>query len=207
GHGIRNNRDRGPLVHEDKDGLEDEDGCPDDDTDGDHRPDAVDKCPNEPEDLDGFEDEDGCPDPDNDKDGIPDLQDKCPNEPEDGKPPFPKDGCPADKRAPEAVRQPDADAAPEVEVEVACAELDSDHDGIPDAQDKCPNEPETVNGVQDDDGCPDSGGVEVAKLDGDRLTIDRMPTLDGKNLSRGGQIIVDQLALVMRGHAEVSHWL
>jgi hypothetical protein len=61
--------------------------------------------------------------------------------------------------------------------------------------------------VADDDGCPDSGGVEVIALDGDRLAIDRMPTLDGKSLSRGGQIIVDQLALVMRGHDEVTRWL
>jgi len=44
-------------------------------------------------------------------------------------------------------------------------------------------------------------------VEGDRLSIDRMPTLDGKNLSRGGQIIVDQLALVMRGHDDVTRWL
>jgi len=51
------------------------------------------------------------------------------------------------------------------------------------------------------------GGATVVTLDGDRLAIDRMPTLDGRNLSRAGQIVVDQLALVMRGHAEVTHWL
>ena len=61
--------------------------------------------------------------------------------------------------------------------------------------------------MADDDGCPDSGGVEVVTVDGDRLSIDRMPTLDGKNLSRGGQIIIDQLALVMRGHDDVTNWL
>ncbi|HEY0250939.1 MAG TPA: outer membrane beta-barrel protein, partial [Kofleriaceae bacterium] len=32
---------------------------------------------------------------------------------------------------------------------------DSDGDGIPDDQDKCPNEPEDKDGFQDDDGCPD----------------------------------------------------
>ncbi len=32
---------------------------------------------------------------------------------------------------------------------------DRDHDGIPDDKDLCPDEPETVNGYKDDDGCPD----------------------------------------------------
>jgi outer membrane protein OmpA-like peptidoglycan-associated protein len=36
---------------------------------------------------------------------------------------------------------------------------DSDHDGIPDAADRCPGEPETYNGFEDDDGCPDRGRV------------------------------------------------
>ena len=203
GDGIPNSRDRCPLEPEDKDGFQDEDGCPDPDNDGDHRPDAVDKCPNEAEDIDGFEDDDGCPDPDNDKDGIPDLQDKCPNDPEDGLPPFPHDGCPVGKGQAAAPPAP----APEPEIDAACVEPDRDHDGIPDAQDKCPDEPETINGVDDDDGCPDSGGMQVARLDGDHLTVDRVPTLDGGGLSRGGLIVVDQIALVMRGHPDVTHWL
>jgi hypothetical protein len=130
--------------------------------------------------MDGFEDGDGCPDLDNDKDGIPDAKDQCPLCPED------KDGF---------------------EDEDGCPDPDNDHDGIPDEVDRCPLVAETVNGVADDDGCPDSGGATVVTLDGDRLAIDRMPTLDGRNLSRAGQIVVDQLALVMRGHAEVTHWL
>jgi OOP family OmpA-OmpF porin len=35
------------------------------------------------------------------------------------------------------------------------ANVDSDGDGIPDAQDKCPKEPEDKDGFQDEDGCPD----------------------------------------------------
>ena len=131
--------------------------------------------------MDGFEDGDGCPDNDNDGDGIPDAQDKCPNCPED------KDGF------------QDADG---------CPDLDNDHDGIPDAQDKCPNEPETINGIQDDDGCPDTGGVELVHLDGDRLTVDRTPTLDtATKLSARGAIITDDMALVMAAHGEVTKWL
>src|SRR5262249_4816458 len=36
-----------------------------------------------------------------------------------------------------------------------CPEVDNDGDGIPDAQDKCPNDPEDKDGFQDEDGCPD----------------------------------------------------
>lgn len=32
---------------------------------------------------------------------------------------------------------------------------DYDGDGIPDAEDRCPTRPETMNGFQDGDGCPD----------------------------------------------------
>ena len=37
---------------------------------------------------------------------------------------------------------------------------------IPDATDKCPNEPETKNGYMDDDGCPDEVPAAVAKFTG-----------------------------------------
>jgi hypothetical protein len=32
---------------------------------------------------------------------------------------------------------------------------DRDGDGVPDDLDKCPDEPETFNGYEDEDGCPD----------------------------------------------------
>ncbi|MEO6776034.1 MAG: thrombospondin type 3 repeat-containing protein [Kofleriaceae bacterium] len=188
-----------PDLDNDKDGIPDlQDKCPDDaedgkppfphdgcpadkhDSDGDGIPDSRDKCPLEEEDKDGFEDEDGCPDLDNDGDGIPDAQDKCPLCPED------KDGF------------EDADG---------CPDLDNDHDGIPDAQDKCPNDPETINGVQDDDGCPDTGGLQVVTLDGDRLDVSKLPTLDHGGLSAAGQIIVHEMALTMRSHPEITRWL
>jgi OmpA-OmpF porin, OOP family len=98
------------------------------DTDGDHVPDALDKCPLEPEDRDGFQDDDGCPDPDNDKDGVPDAYDKCPLEAED------RDGFEDDD---------------------GCPDPDNDKDQIADANDKCPLEAEDRDGFEDDDGCPD----------------------------------------------------
>jgi len=38
----------------------------------------------------------------------------------------------------------------------AVDETDTDGDGIPDRLDACPTQPETVNGVTDDDGCPEA---------------------------------------------------
>jgi outer membrane protein OmpA-like peptidoglycan-associated protein len=38
---------------------------------------------------------------------------------------------------------------------VAVGGLDSDNDGVPDAQDVCPNDPEDRDGFDDEDGCPD----------------------------------------------------
>src|SRR5262249_12088765 len=143
------------------------------DSDGDGIPDSADACPKDEEDTDGFEDGDGCPELDNDHDGVPDANDKCPLCPED------KDGFQDDD---------------------GCPDLDNDHDGIPDAKDKCPLEPETVNGVQDDDGCPDTGGFAAVTLDGDRLTVAKMP-------ANARDPIVDQMALVMAGHTEVTKWL
>jgi len=49
---------------------------------------------------------------------------------------------------------------------------DSDGDGLPDRIDRCPRDKETVNGVGDDDGCPEADG------DGDGVigAADRCPT-------------------------------
>ena len=54
---------------------------------------------------------------------------------------------------------------------VAGAGTDSDGDGVPDAQDLCPGEPEDRDGFEDDDGCPDRDN------DGDGIpdALDRCP--------------------------------
>lgn len=39
--------------------------------------------------------------------------------------------------------------------------VDTDHDGIADVDDKCPQDPETKNGLEDTDGCPDQARVAV----------------------------------------------
>ncbi len=206
--------DKCPMEAEDIDGFDDDDGCPEldndrdgiadlqdkcpndaedgkepgatdgcpatkRDSDGDNLSDAVDQCPTVEEDMDGFEDGDGCPETDNDQDGILDGEDRCPLCPED------KDGF------------EDADG---------CPDLDNDRDGIADAKDKCPMQAETINGTADADGCPDTGTAWL-KLDGDRLVIDRVPTIGGNKLSASGNQIVDQVAAVMLAHTQVTKWL
>lgn len=51
--------------------------------------------------------------------------------------------------------------------------VDSDHDGIPDKEDLCPNEPEDVDNFQDQDGCPDNDN------DGDGIydAVDKCPNV------------------------------
>ena len=182
GDKIEDMKDKCPVDAEDGKPPYPADGCPANkrDSDGDGIMDSVDLCPSDEEDVDGFEDGDGCPEADNDSDGIPDATDKCPLCPED------KDGF------------EDADG---------CPELDNDKDGVVDKKDVCPAEPETINGIKDDDGCPDTGGAIIAKVDGDRLVIERMPTMKGAVLSVQGAMIIDQIAMLMIVHNEVSKWL
>lgn len=132
------------------------------DTDNDGIADKVDQCPNEPEDRDGFEDEDGCPEVDNDKDGIADVVDKCPSITAPGTP----DGCPppaaAGSAAPPTPLAPTTTAPPTPAAPKGAAN-DRDGDGILDANDRCPDQPEDVDQVDDTDGCPepdnDSDGI------------------------------------------------
>lgn len=59
-----------------------------------------------------------------------------------------------------AIAEPNAHAALALSPAERCGETpslpgDRDGDGYPDAEDKCPDEPETWNGFEDEDGCPD----------------------------------------------------
>lgn len=128
------------------------------DSDNDGIPDHLDQCPTEPEDRDGFEDEDGCPEVDNDKDGVADVVDRCPNV--TARTP---DGCPAPAPAAGSNRPPDPVTPPATPTTPKGAPNDRDGDGVPDAIDRCPDQPEDIDGVDDSDGCPeldnDSDGI------------------------------------------------
>lgn len=55
------------------------------------------------------------------------------------------------------------------------ADTDSDQDGIPDSVDQCPQQPETFNGYQDEDGCPDQVPVVDTDKDGVPDSQDNCP--------------------------------
>ncbi len=163
GDGVPNQRDRCPVVAEDRDNFADADGCPDDDNDQDFITDDADKCRDQAEDRDGWDDDDGCAEDDNDKDGFLDAKDSCPNDAEDKTAPFPDDGCPGSKRDTDAdgvsddkdkcfEDQEDLDG---VQDEDGCPDPDNDGDGIYDESDKCPTQQEDPDSWADDDGCPD----------------------------------------------------
>jgi outer membrane protein OmpA-like peptidoglycan-associated protein len=123
------------------------------------------------------------PDPDRDKDGILNERDQCPDKP--GVAPH---GCPDTDG--DGFRD-DQDACPEVAGvhPDGCPAKDTDKDGINDPLDKCVEEPETWNGYEDEDGCPDelpakvkefSGTIEGIAFDFNKDTIrpSSTPTLD-----------------------------
>jgi outer membrane protein OmpA-like peptidoglycan-associated protein len=127
------------------------------DTDGDGYSDPSDRCPNEK----GIA-PDGCP-PDTDKDGVADSIDQCPNEV--GEAPT---GCPVAK---DTDKDGVLDKYDECPTEAGtmpngCPDPDPDKDGIKAEKDKCPDQPETVNGFQDDDGCPDELPEVVKRFTG-----------------------------------------
>ena len=156
--GLLGEADQCPSDPEDKDSVEDEDGCPEDndkdgiadkaddcidtpgiaelkgcpDTDGDKIADKDDKCINEP----GVKDLQGCPVTDRDKDGVADVSDQCPDTPGQAQ----LKGCP-----------------------------DSDNDGLADNQDKCPKDPEDKDNFEDEDGCPDNDNDKDKVADKDDL--------------------------------------
>ncbi len=128
--GVPDDRDECPDLPEDRDGIQDQDGCPEDDADADGILDVQDACPLTPGVFWNDPKKNGCPAPDTDGDGVPDPVDACPSlrgaHSDDPK----KNGCPAEAQ-------------------------DRDHDGIPDDADRCPDQPEDKDGNEDFDGCPD----------------------------------------------------
>ena len=170
------------------------------DTDHDGVLDHDDKCPAElgvaPS---------GCP-ADSDGDSVLDRDDYCPKEAG----PAPK-GCPIIDLDPDKDGVPlPCDACPD-EIGVkpdGCPIRDTDGDGILDDKDKCPKEPETKNGFEDADGCPDtipekikkfSGVVEGIYFDQGKATIRKTST---KTLANAVNVLKEfpSISLEISGH-------
>jgi outer membrane protein OmpA-like peptidoglycan-associated protein len=79
--------------------------------------------------------------------------------------------------------------------------VDTDRDGVADADDKCPTEKETINGNLDGDGCPDPGEGKVA-LVGTKLQLrSRLDFLARQATpTPGTENVLRQLALVLKAN-------
>jgi outer membrane protein OmpA-like peptidoglycan-associated protein len=155
GDGVTNDKDKCP-----NEAGKRADGCPWGDSDNDGLTDDKDKCPK----VAGVKDYQGCPVPDTDGDGVKDDVDQCP------KVKGHKDykGCVPPDTDGDGLTD-DKDKCPKVKGEArhqGCPPPDKDQDGIPDDKDKCPDKPETKNGYQDTDGCPDTVPKIVKRFTG-----------------------------------------
>jgi outer membrane protein OmpA-like peptidoglycan-associated protein len=84
----------------------------------------------------------------------------------------------------------------------ANASADRDGDGIPDATDKCPDEPEDVNGYQDDDGCRDC--VTIHALPAEPVVFGRLYfSTDSAKPRLSDQPVLDGNARLMQTHPDL----
>src|SRR4029079_5136197 len=93
-----------------------------------------------------------------------------------------------------------------------CPDPDNDHDRIPDKVDKCPNEPETYNGVDDGDGGPDQGLATMTKgkivtmkpiyfeTDKDIIKPESFPVVDSVAAAINGNPCIELVEI--QGHAD-----
>jgi outer membrane protein OmpA-like peptidoglycan-associated protein len=153
------------------------------DSDGDGILDPDDECVDVP----GVAQYQGCPIPDTDKDGILDPDDECVDVPGVAQ----YKGCPIPDTDGDGILDPDDECVdvPGVAQYKGCPIPDTDGDGILDPDDDCPKVPETDNGFQDQDGCPDkvpekvdafTGVIEGIYFDTGKATIKpaSLPKLD-----------------------------
>ena len=137
--------------------------------------DISDLCRHRPEDKDNFEDLDGCPDEDNDQDGVFDNQDQCPLF--FGDAPY---GC------------PDEDFRTK----------DTDLDGVPNSKDYCPDEKETINAFEDNDGCPDSIPEKLNTLLGRMDSIQF--EIGSSAIKEGSVVILEKIGQAMQMYPDYN---
>ncbi len=183
-------------------------GCPLGDADHDGVPDNEDACPTVPVGVHPDPAHLGCPLADRDGDGIGDHDDACPDAVPGNTPDPQRPGCPLTDRDGDGVFDGE-DACPEVPAgtlpsttQRGCPAPDADHDHIvdaPEGPDRCPLAPETFNGVDDEDGCPD--GEAIAELTGTQVHISqqiRFRTNSDVIVGRPSFRVLDAVAAILR---------
>jgi outer membrane protein OmpA-like peptidoglycan-associated protein len=84
---------------------------------------------------------------------------------------------------------------------------DRDNDGITDDRDQCPDQPETYNGVTDEDGCPERGPALV-QLQGDQIRILQQvnfATNSDRIVGRRSFQVLDAVAAILTAHPEFAN--
>ena len=77
---------------------------------------------------------------------------------------------------------------------------DPDGDGVTGAADRCPDKPETKNGFDDADGCPDE--VPLAYLDGDTMVLgEQVSFAPGGKLAASSHGLLDAMAKALQKDA------
>jgi OOP family OmpA-OmpF porin len=199
--------DRCPNEPEDADNFQDADGCPDDDNDSDGVSDADDECPLAASGEHPDASRAGCPTPDTDGDGVLDPDDRCVDTAAGALPDADRAGCPTPDDDGDGVGNRD-DACPTAAAgehpdrwRAGCPDLDLDRDGVVGEADRCADQPETVNGVTDADGCPDTGAEAVTwDATGDAIRFARpvLLTARAQTLSPAQLTLVQQAAQRVR---------
>ena len=108
---------------------------------------------------------------------------------------------------------PEPAAAPPPPEPAPDPRADADGDGIADGDDACPHQAETMNGVEDADGCPDVGTFVV---ENDRIVLAERVLFDWNRarVKHGGARVLEEIAalwhqhpdwdrIVVEGHADV----
>lgn len=124
-------------------------------------------------------------------------------------PPPPEPPAPAPPQVtPPAPAPPPTPGPPEVitrdRLEITRA-VDTENDGIPDSRDLCPEEPETFNGVDDDDGCPDlDKGEPLVVITKTKLEVKPPLRFDKAGRpDKASQAVLATVARVLLLHAEL----
>jgi len=85
--------------------------------------------------------------------------------------------------------------------------VDADLDGVPDRRDRCPEEAEVFNAVEDDDGCPDAGESLVV-IDEARGMVElkrRIEFASGKaNIAPESLVVLEHVAAVLRVYDRIA---
>jgi outer membrane protein OmpA-like peptidoglycan-associated protein len=222
--GVADVSDDCPLEPEDGDSFQDSDGCPDPDNDGDGILDGDDECRDEA----GVPEKQGCPVRDRDGDTVEDDLDECPDEPglvaRNGCPAPDRDGdgvpddddaCPDTAGVVELAGCPDGDGDGIADDDDVCPEEagekrfsgcpDADGDGIPSPLDQCPDEAEVINGIDDEDGCPDKGETKVVVTSSKIEILEKVFFATGSaRIRRKSFNLLDQVASVLKTNPQIT---